>query len=256
MAEHPYARLRRYRQHWTEAGLTLAEVDVLTAGYLYADGAGVTFVSTARLADELGVTPRRVRVVMAKAARLGVITAEVDGPRVRRRYRTYPVPVVPPSTCVKPLGETVDNSTDDSYPVLEVPPSPVPVVPPYPVPVVPLPGTPSTAIRSTKGHRSNNSSGDNLVTVDNPEHRATVENHLIDHMSYKGDLIRNPTAYAKSQRPAMLAADPATLETEWPTRPETTTTAQPTTRTTADGRRQRFSAGTGWITDLAATATA
>jgi hypothetical protein len=75
-------------------------------------------------------------------------------------------------------------------------------------------------------------------------------------MAYKGDLIRNPTAYAKSQRPAMLAADPATLETEWPTRPETTTTAQPTTRTTADGRHQRFSAGTGWITDLAATATA
>lgn len=248
MAEHPYARLRRYRQHWTEAGLTLAEVDVLTAGYLYADGAGVTFVSTARLADELGVTPRRVRVVMAKAARLGVITAEVDGPRVRRHYRDYP--------CGKLEPIAVDNSTHDTYPVLEVPPSPVPVVPPYPVPVVPLPGTPSTSIRSTKGHRSNNSSGDNLVTVDNPEHRATVESHLIDHMAYKGDLIRNPTAYAKSQRPAMLAAEPATLEAEWPTRPETTTTAQPTTRTTADGRRQRFSAGTGWITDLAATATA
>jgi hypothetical protein len=248
MAEHPYARLRRYRQHWTQAGLTLAEVAILTAGYLYADGAGVTFVSTARLADELAVTPRRVRVVMAKAARLGVITTEVDGPRVRRHYRDYP--------CGKLEPITVDKLTDDTYPVLEVPPSPVPVVPPYPVPVVPLPGTPSTAISTTKGHRSNYSGGENLPAVDNPEHRATVESHLIDHMAYKGDLIRNPTAYAKSQRPAMLAADPATLETEWPTRPETTTTAQPTTRTTADGRRQRFSAGTGWITDLAATASA
>jgi hypothetical protein len=249
VAEHPYARLRRYRQHWTTTGLTLAEVDVLTAGFLYADGAGVTFVSTARLADELNITARRVRSVMAKAVAAGVITAEVQGPRIRRRYRTYPVPEVPPSTCSQPVVDIVDNSTDNSYPVPEVPPSPVPVVPPYPVPLLPLGGTPSTAISTTKGHRSNNSGGDNLTTVDNPDHRATVENHLINHMAYKGDLIRNPTAYAKSQRPAMLKADAAELETEWPTRPETTTTNQPTTRTTTAGSTQRFSPGTGWITD-------
>ena len=248
MAEHPYARLRRYRQQWTAAGLTLAEVAIVTAGYLYADAAGVTFVSTARLADDLNVTPRRVRQVMAKAARLGVITAEVDGPRVRRHYRDYP--------CGKPEPLAVDNSTEDTYPVAELPPSPVAVLPPYPVAPLPLPGSGATAISTTKGHRSNNGGGENLPAVDNPDKAATVESHLISHMAYKGDLIRNPTAYAKSQRPAMRAADPATLEAEWPTRPETTTTAQPTTRTTADGRRQRFSAGTGWITDLAATASA
>ncbi len=240
MAEHPYARLRRYRQQWTKAGLTLAEVDVLTAGYLYADAAGVTFVSTARLADELAVTPRRVRQVMAKAARLGVITADVDGPRVRRHYRDYP--------CGKLEPTTVDNSTDNSYAVAELPPRPVAELPPYPVPELPVCGSPSTAISTTKGHRSNNSSGDDLPTVDNSEHATIVENHLINHMAYKGDLIRSPRAYAKSQRPAMLAADPATLETEWPTRPETTTN-EPTTRTTADGERQRFSPGSGWIPD-------
>lgn len=224
---HPKLELRLYLDAWRLAGLGTAELAVMVRTWSHTDSTGATFVSTSTVAEALDLSDRRVREVLQHAAELGLLTAEVAGRRTLRRFsRPAIAEPHPPQSAAEPLVDKQTPPPVDNRPLRnpgrhDCGTSPAAIAEPHP---------PHKNTRRTQEEASGAAHGDNSVTE-------LVEDHLRRHLAHRADSIRNPTAYAQSQRPKLAEALAAGHDPEdtWPT-------AQPRTETAG-----RFLPGTGWL---------
>ncbi|MFG0329240.1 MAG: helix-turn-helix domain-containing protein [Phycisphaerales bacterium] len=220
---HPKNELRLYLDAWRLAGLGTAELAVMVRTWSHTDAEGATFVSTSTIAEALELSDRRVREVLAHADELGLLDAAPAGRRTLRRFRRPRIAEPhPPESPVDEQGPPPVDSRGLRNPGRhDCGTSPAAIAEPHPPHKYP-------------GRTQEEASGAAPVDKTTAE---LVEDHLRRHLAHRADAIRNPVAYAQSQRDELAEAARAgqDLEDRWPTR-------------TAGGEHAgRFLPGTGWI---------
>ena len=219
---HPKNELRLYLDAWRLAGLGTAELAVMVRTWSHTDATGATFVSTATIAEALDLSDRRVREVLAHAAELGLVESAPVGRRTQRTFRRPIAEPHPPQSSVDtPEPQSVDNRRLRNTGRHDCGTSPATIAEPQP---------PHKDTGSTHEAASGAASVDNSTA-------GLVEEHLRRHLEHRADSIRNPAAYAQSQRGPLTEAVTAghDLEERWPT------------GTVTDELAGRFLPGTGWI---------
>ena len=235
---HPKNELRLYLDAWRLAGLGTAELAVMVRTWSHTDATGATFVSTSSIAEALELSDRRVREVLAHAAELGLLDAEAAGRRTLRRFRrpTIAEPHPPQSDGdneAPPVGDNRRLRNPGRHDCGTSAAANAEPQPPHKYP------------GRTQEESSAAADGDNrpppAVAGDQADDLLElVEDHLRRHLAHRSDAIRNPAAYAQSQRDELAEAAIAgrNLEDRWPTHsPEHA----------ADAHAGRFLPGTGWI---------